>query len=65
MELITTYLEEEAANMAKKIVDGEKASDIPVVFLKDSTRVVNKNTAEALNISDRKDLFEGAKEVSN
>lgn len=55
----------EAANMAKKIVDGEKASDIPVVFLKDSTRVVNKNTAEALNISDRKDLFEGAKEVSN
>ncbi|EGY79861.1 ABC transporter substrate-binding protein [Peptoniphilus indolicus] len=55
----------EAANIAKKIVDGEKPSDIPVVFLKDSTRVVNKNTAEALNISDRKDLFEGAKEVSN
>lgn len=55
----------EAAKIAKKIVDGEKASDIPVVFLKDSTRVVNKNTAEALNISDRKDLFEGAKKVSN
>lgn len=58
-------LGQEAAKIAKKIIDGQKPADIPVVFLEDSTRVVNKTTAQALNMSDKKDLFEGAKEVRN
>lgn len=58
-------LGKEAAKIAKEIIDGKNPGEIPVVYLTDSTRVVNKTTADALGFSDMKDLFEGAKEVSN
>lgn len=60
-----TVLGNEAAKIAQQIIEGKNPGEIPVVFLTESTRVVNKTTAEALGLLDNKDLFEGAKEVSN
>jgi len=49
----------EAAHMADEILKGKKVSEIPVVFSTDTKKVVNKNTAEALNLNNEK-LFENA-----
>lgn len=50
----------EAAKIAEKIKSGEKAADIPVVFSKDTTRTVNKKTADGLKIDENSLIFENA-----
>ncbi|RVU54991.1 ABC transporter substrate-binding protein [Anaerosphaera multitolerans] len=53
-------LGEEAAKIAEQIKNGENVGDIPVVFSKDITRIVNKNTADKLEIKEDSKIFENA-----
>lgn len=45
-----TVLGKQVAAMIKKIIDGEKISDIPIETLKEYTKIYNKTTAEKINV---------------
>lgn len=52
---------EQAGEMAKKIlVDGISPSEIPVETSKTETKIVNKNTLEALGLDENLGVFQGA-----
>ena len=56
-------LGKKAADMASEILGGKKVSEIPVVFSKDTRKVVNKKTADALGLSKDNKLMKDAKVV--
>lgn len=56
-------LGKKAADMASEILGGKKVSEIPVVFSKDTRKVVNKKTADALGLSQDNKLMKDAKVV--
>lgn len=53
----------EAGKIAQRIKAGESASDIPVVFSEESTKIINKTTAEELGISEDSKIYENAEVV--
>ena len=56
-------LGKKAADMASEILGGKKVSEIPVVFSKETRKVVNKKTADALGLSQDDKLMKDAKVV--
>lgn len=56
-------LGKKAADMASEILGGKKVSEIPVVFSKDTRKVVNKKTSDALGLSQDDKLMKDAKVV--
>lgn len=56
-------LGKKAADMASEILGGKKVSEIPVVFSKETRKVVNKKTADALDLSKDDKLMKDAKVV--
>lgn len=56
-------LGKKAADMASEILGGKKVSEIPVVFSKETRKVVNKKTADALGLSKDDKLMKDAKVV--
>lgn len=56
-------LGKKAADMASEILGGKKVSEIPVVFSKETRKVVNKKTADALDLSQDNKLMKDAKVV--
>lgn len=56
-------LGKKAAGMASDILGGKAVKDIPVLFSSDTSKVVNKKTAEALGLEDNKNLMDNAKVV--
>lgn len=56
-------LGKKAAGMASEILGGKKVSEIPVVFSKETRKVVNKKTADALGLSKDDKLMKDAKVV--
>lgn len=56
-------LGKKAADMASEILGGKKVSEIPVVFSKETRKVVNKKTADALDLSQDDKLMKDAKVV--
>ncbi len=56
-------LGKKAAGMASDILGGKAVKDVPVLFSSDTSKVVNKKTAEALGLEDDKNLMDNAKVV--
>ena len=56
-------LGKKAADMASEILGGKKVSEIPVVFSKETRKVVNKKTADALGLSQDDKLMKDVKVV--
>lgn len=56
-------LGKKAADMASEILGGKKVSEIPVVFSKETRKVVNKKTADVLGLSQDDKLMKDAKVV--
>lgn len=52
-----------AAGMASEILGGKEVKDVPVLFSTETSKVVNKKTAEALGLEDNKNLMDNAKVV--
>ena len=50
-----------AANIVEEIKNGKAIKEIPVVYSKETTRVVNETTAQTLEIDKNSKLFENAK----
>ncbi|MDY6065953.1 MAG: ABC transporter substrate-binding protein [Finegoldia sp.] len=50
----------QAAELAKKVIDGTKIQDVPVEYNKTSSKTVNKKTAEALGLDLNDKAFENA-----
>lgn len=53
-------LGKQTGKMAAEILNGKSPSEVPVQFLENLTKAVNKTTAEKLNIDINSPLFEGA-----
>lgn len=53
----------ETANMAKKVLDGAKVSDIPVLVFDDLSTYVNTTTAKAIGVELPKSLLDNEKTV--
>lgn len=56
-------LGKKAAGMASEILGGKEVKDVPVLFSTETSKVVNKKTAEALGLEDDKNLMDNAKVV--
>ena len=53
----------ETANMAKKVLDGAKISDIPVLVFDDLSTYVNTTTAKTIGVELPKSLLDNEKTV--
>ena len=55
-----TFLGQQTAEMCKMILEGTKASDLPIRAMEDYVTLVNKPTAEAVGVDINLDVFTGA-----
>lgn len=58
-----TYLGQQTADMCKTVLEGTKASDIPIRFMEEYVVMINKSVADDIGMDISTDIFKGAEIV--